>query len=43
MKKVKRYLCITFPKGWTWVGIGIASILWGYFVFNLFKFLFYGI
>ena len=37
---MKKFLGITKPKGWVWIGIGIASFLWGYLLFKLFEYLF---
>jgi len=35
MKKVKRFLGVAFPKGWTWIGLITTSILWGWFIVTL--------
>jgi hypothetical protein len=37
MKKMKKFLGITFPKGWTWLGLITAGLLWGWCIGTMIK------
>lgn len=37
MNKIKKFLGVSFPKGWVWIGLIITALLWGWFLVTLIK------
>ena len=37
MNKIKKFLGVSFPKGWTLIGLITAALLWGWFLGTLIK------
>tara|TARA_R100000030_G_C3246052_1_gene121825 strand:- start:842 stop:967 length:126 start_codon:yes stop_codon:yes gene_type:complete len=39
MKKIKKFLGVTYPKGWVWLGLITIALGWGWCLGSLIKYL----